>query len=208
MFDLKAKRNNRPLEAMKWYWKQLHWPSSPSESNRGVSWFELYVNFVAATGICAVGSSHSSRSSPKLSKDALSSLSVFLEARSGISPFKGMRSNVTSPGLLASVTASRGSQSLQSSSACRCGFRFCTLVARTRLNLLGCWGPPKLAPSLTPLLFWSLPFGRASLAYFLLPRPAPSEGRVFPPRETVCLLLACLPACLMAARLVHMSHPC
>ena len=98
IFDLKSKRNNRPLAAMKWYWKQLRWPSDPSPLNRGASWIELYLDFVAATGLRAVGSSHSNRSSLKLSKDAFSSLTSFLEARSGISPFKGKRSNVTSLG--------------------------------------------------------------------------------------------------------------
>jgi len=98
VFDLKSKRNSRPLEAMKWYWKQLQWPSVPSPSNRGATWLELYLDFAAATGIRTVGVSHSSRSSLKLSKDAFSSLTSFLEARSGISPFKGKRANVTSLG--------------------------------------------------------------------------------------------------------------
>ncbi len=98
VFDLRSKRNSRPLEAMPWYWKQLQWPSIPSPSNRGATWLELYLDFAAATGIRTVGVSHSSRSTLKLSKDAFSSLTSFLEARSGVSPFKGKRANVTSLG--------------------------------------------------------------------------------------------------------------
>ena len=79
-----SRREARPLEAIKWYWSQLKWPRIKAPLNRGASWLELYLDFVAATGIRVIGSSHSLRTKLEAGKDAFSSLSRVLWQ--GISP--------------------------------------------------------------------------------------------------------------------------
>ena len=79
-----SRRDGRPLEAIKWYWSQLKWPRTKAPLNRGASWLELYLDFVAATGIRVIGSSHSLRTKLEAGKDAFSSLSRVLWQ--GISP--------------------------------------------------------------------------------------------------------------------------
>ncbi len=85
--DPQSKRNYRPLEAVKWYWSQLTWPDVPSDANRGATWLELYLDFVASTGISVIGSYHSLNTSFKLAKGAFSSLTAFLANRSGAFAF-------------------------------------------------------------------------------------------------------------------------
>ena len=79
-----SRKEARPLEAIKWYWSQLKWPTTKAPLNRGASWLELYLDFVASTGIRVLGSSHSLRTRLDIGKDAFSSLSRVLWQ--GISP--------------------------------------------------------------------------------------------------------------------------
>ncbi len=144
-----------------------------------------------------MGTSHSDRSSLKLSKDAFSSLTAFLEARSGSSPFKGKRTNVTSLGPfgvrhgLAGLSVAPRFLCLDVwlpflHALCKDQSDPARVLGATQVGSLPLFPPPSS----------SLLFGRVSLAFFLLLWPSPSDGRVFPRGK----LLACLLACLLASR--------
>ena len=38
------------MEPLRWYWRQISWPNQEKEHDRGISWLEMGLDFVAATG--------------------------------------------------------------------------------------------------------------------------------------------------------------
>ncbi len=69
--ELQFKRNNRPLEAIERYWSQLSWLVHLANANNSATWLELYLDFVAATGVSVVGSSQSPSASIKMAEGRL-----------------------------------------------------------------------------------------------------------------------------------------
>ena len=78
-----SRSNGNALSAIKWYWLQLKWPANPAELNRGASWLELTLDFVATTGIYDIGLKHDNLSKIELVKNAFSSLSRALASHAG-----------------------------------------------------------------------------------------------------------------------------
>jgi hypothetical protein len=105
--NLDTKSNRNAVEAIKWYWAQLSWPEHPSALNRGVSWLELTVDFISATGVSFIGTGH--KSCTDLGKAKLAFTKVTLELFKLVpSLFPHAEGKVTSLGPLGVRNAVRG----------------------------------------------------------------------------------------------------
>jgi hypothetical protein len=104
---LDTKSNRNAVEAVKWYWAQLSWPEHPSALNRSVSWLELTVDFISATGVSLIGTGHKRCTDLGKAKLAFNKVSAEL-AKLVPSLFPHAEGKVTSLGPLGVRNAVRG----------------------------------------------------------------------------------------------------
>ena len=86
------------MEAIKWYWANLEWPSHPSAQNRGISWTELTLDFIAATDMRFIGQGHDNNTTLDKAKLAFSKISKFLHAKLDRDLYPSLEGKVTSLG--------------------------------------------------------------------------------------------------------------
>ena len=95
-FPTKGALSKQATDALLWYWKQLRWPASPSPLNRGASWTELTLDFMAATGIRIIGPRHNLRTQLQTSAEAFSRFAGKLRAITGVPLHPGTDKKVSS----------------------------------------------------------------------------------------------------------------
>ena len=78
------------VAAAKWYFGALRWPAVPSALNRGATWIEITLDFIASTNVRLIGSSHNHKTSLLLASKALRAVVTKLQlAGAGpLSPFE------------------------------------------------------------------------------------------------------------------------
>jgi len=91
-----SRKSFEVLEAVKWYWAELSWPTYPSQFNRGATWIEFTLDFIAATNFRYLATEHKKGTQLALAKSAFSSLSHFLHEKTGKRVFPCDSGKVTS----------------------------------------------------------------------------------------------------------------
>jgi hypothetical protein len=91
-----SRKSFEVLEAVKWYWAELSWPAYPSQFNRGATWIEFTLDFIAATNFRYLATEHKKGTQLALAKSAFSALSHFLHGKTGKRVFPCDSGKVTS----------------------------------------------------------------------------------------------------------------
>ena len=86
------------VEAIKWYWSMLEWPSHPTPQNRGVSWLELTLDFIAATDMKFIGQGNNNATTVDKAKLAFSKISKFLYGKLEVDLYPCSEGRITSLG--------------------------------------------------------------------------------------------------------------
>ncbi len=162
-------------------------------------------DFVAATGVSVVGSNRSPNTAMKLAKGAFSSLTAFVEARSGVPPFPAARANVTSLAPFGFRVGLAGLNVAPRFLAMQVWLPFLHRLSRDQADPCLTPGalPIRSLPVASPLLYSLL--GKVLLGSFLprglLPAAPPCLlGFGFGPCFACCCLPACFPWAYLTVR--------